>query len=317
MNGGIPRSLSLPRAVPHALFGVLVVACVAVLYGLHGNAEAVGVIGRSALFWMVRRWGGAGGDLSHGWLIPLVSLFVVWTRRRELAAAPRRVCWPAALLVALALLLHVAGIRAQITRVSLASLVLLLWALPLFFYGAAVARLLIFPCAYLVFCIPMSFLDSVTLPLRLLASAASEALLNGLGIAVVRTGTVLRSASGDFALEVADVCSGLRYLLAMMALSAPYAVLTQRTAVRRCALFAASVPVAVIANVVRVVAIGLVASATDHETALRVYHDYSGYIVFAVGLGLLLGLGSVMRVDGCARVRQWVQDTRSRRMRRT
>jgi exosortase/archaeosortase family protein len=77
------------------------------------------------------------------------------------------------------------------------------------------------------------------------------------------------------------------------------------------------VPVAVLANMVRVVAIGVVAHLTDHETAIRVYHDYSGYIVFGVGLGLLLGLGTLMRMDIKARVKRWAEGLRSESMRRT
>ena len=284
------------------------------LYVLHGNAEDVSFRGRSAIRWMVARWSGAGGDLSHGWLIPLVSAFVIWRKRGDFAAADKQVYWLGLFVVAAALLLHLAGIRAQLTRVSLSSLILLLWGIPLFLFGRPTAKLLVFPCAYLFFCIPLSFLDSLTFPLRMLASATASFLLGGLGVPIVRVGTVIHSATpGGFALDVADACSGLRYVLAMLALAAAYAYLTQPTLARKWLLFAAALPVAVAANVFRILAIGIVAQLFGEEAAVGLYHDYSGYIVFAIGILLVMSVGSLLESGISRKLAAWRARCRSRR----
>jgi len=129
-----------------------------------------------------------------------------------------------------------------------------------------------------------------------MASGISSWLLNRLGIETVRTGTAIySSAAGGFSFDVADACSGLRSLLAMTALTAAYAYLTQRTFVCRWLLFLSAVPLAMAGNIVRVLTIALVAEGLGMDTAMRVYHDYSGFLVFIVAVLLMLGVGELLR----------------------
>ena len=181
----------------------------------------------------------------------------------------------------------------------LGSLLLLIWGTPYLLFGAVVARLLVFPCAYLAFCIPLSFLDSLTFPLRLMASHAATVMLNGLGIAAINQGTAIRSTAGvGFNLEVADPCSGLRSLLAMAAVTALYAYLSQRTTVRQWLLFAACVPLAVCGNIIRILSVAIVAHVAGQDRATGYYHDYSSFVFFATAIVLMMGLGSLLN-------RQW------------
>jgi exosortase len=246
---------------------------------------------------MIARWNDPvsyGTDYSIGWLIPLVSMWVIFRRRDELAAVPRRICWYGLAVIVLALAFHWLGARAQQTRVSLVSFVMLLWGIPFFIYGRGVARLLAFPLAYLLFCIPYNFLDAATFPLRLLASAVAAGTLNGLGLPVERTGTIIRSLSeGGFDFNVADPCSGLHSLLAMSAITAVFAFLTQPTLFRKWALFVSAIPIAIASNVTRIVIVSLIAAALGAELALKVYEQLSGYLVFIVGIGLMLGLAQL------------------------
>ena len=275
--------------------------CIPVLlflsYGLNGNGEEVAARGRSAILWMTARWSGVAGDLSHGWVIPLVSLFVVWRNRRSLVDAVRPPSTAGLCVLGLALILLPIGVRIQQTRLSLVSLVGVLWGLPFYLWGWSVAKRLIFPCAYLLFCVPMSFLDSMTFPLRLFASGTAAVVLNGLGVAVTRVGTaIVSSAGGGINLDVADPCSGLRYLLAMTALTAAYAFITQKTLFKKWLLFLMAIPLAVAGNVARVAAIGLVAHFFGQKAAMGLYHDYSGYVVFGVAISLMIGLGAFIAV---------------------
>lgn len=284
-----------------------------VLYGLMGNEQETAIYGPSAVRWMLNRWSGAGGDLSHCWIIPIVSLFIVWRRRDELSAAPKQHSYLGYTAVVAALLLHLLGMRAQLTRISLFSLIVLLWAIPWTLYGRRVAALLIFPCAYLIFCIPLSFLNSVTVPLRIIASTMSTAVLNALGIAAVQTGTSIRSAAaGGFNFDVADACSGLRSLLAMTALSAAYAQLTQRTLFKQWFVFLGAIPVAMAGNVARIVTIALIAEGISVKVALGVYHNYSAFIVFPVAILLMMGIGKLVNVDYRNKLTEWKQSVTSR-----
>ncbi|MFH0953379.1 MAG: exosortase/archaeosortase family protein [Verrucomicrobiota bacterium] len=269
-----------------------------VLFHLLGNTTDIRTHGRSALLWTVQRWNDSGGDFSHGWLIPFVSFGIAWFRRRDLAAATKAVRRAGLWVVVLALLLHWIGAKAQQTRMSLTGLILLIWGVPFYLYGWEVAKILLFPCSYLVFCIPLNFLDSLTFPLRIFVTIISTGLLNGLGIAAERSGSAIYSlAAGGFNFDVADPCSGLRSLLAMTALTAVYAYLTQKALLTKWLLFLSSIPLAIIGNVARITTVALVAEAFGEKLALGLYHDYSGYVVFSVAIALMVGVGRLLNVD--------------------
>ena len=289
--------MSRESIIKTSLLGVMSLL-LAILYHVLGNTFQ-SVPTRSVFVWMAVRWHDSaayGADYSHGWLIPFVSLAALWFRRRQLRAAPKATAWGGLAFVAAALLLHWVGARIQQPRLSLLSLMLLLWAIPFTLYGAAVARWLVFPCGYLAFCIPLNFMSSLAFPLRMLAASTATGVLNGLGVATQRSGSAIYFASyGGFGLDVADPCSGLRSLLALMALGAAYAYFTQHGLLRQWALFALSMPIAVLANILRIVTIGLVAQSLGHRRALTVYHDYSGYLIFVVATAMMIAVGQLLQ----------------------
>jgi exosortase len=290
----------------------VIVGLAFVLFHLLGNTERIHAYGRSVIDWMLTRWrdpAAFGGiDYSHGFFIPLVSIGVLWWRRNDLIAAPKYVSRIGLAIVLLALLIHWMGAKSQQPRVSLFSLLMLFWGIPFYFYGWSVAKLLIFPCAYLIFCIPLNFLDSLTFPLRILSTIISTTVLNGLGIEAERSGSAIYStAAGGFTFDVADPCSGIRSLLAMTALAAVYAFVTQKTLLKKWVLFISSIPLAIVGNIARIVTIALVAEAFGQKAATGLYHDYSSYIFFPVAIGLMVGIGSLLNLNLQRAWSQWKQ----------
>ena len=192
-------------------------------------------------------------------------------------------------------LLHAVGFRIAQTRLSLAGLITMVWGIPLYLYGWQTAKILAFPCAYLVFCIPLNFLDGLTFPLRMMAARLSEITLNGLGIEVLRSGMGLYAGEPNpFQLDVADPCSGLRSLLAIAALCSAYAYATLHSLPKRLALFLLAIPLAMAGNVIRIVTVAIVIRMTGSELGMRFYHDYSGYLVFVSVTVLMVGLGQAL-----------------------
>ena len=233
-------------------------------------------------------------DMSHGWLVPLFSLYVLWRQRhalREAAGRPDRV---GAVWVALFLVIAWFGSRGGQSRMEQVSFIGLVWSVPYALWGRRVERLMRFPAVFLFFTVPLSsFLDFFTIHLRLVTSVLATGILNGLGLAVERSGTALfsRVPGGSFNVDVADPCSGIRSLFALMALTAAYAYFSQRSLWRKWALFACSLPIAMIGNMVRIMSICLIARWFGQEAATGYYHDYSGYVVFLVGVLLMVQAG--------------------------
>ena len=235
-------------------------------------------------------------DMSHGWLVLPFSLYVLWTERDDLKRTPGAPSLWGLLACIPCVLLAVLGTRGLQLRFEQLGFIGLCITLPWAFYGRRFARLFIFPALFLLFTIPLStFLDTVTIHLRLLASSTALFVLKGFGLDVVQRGTaVISQGAHPFSVDVAAPCSGMRSIFALMALTAAYAWFTQRTWLRRGVLFACSIPLAVLGNISRILTICLVAATSSHEFALGFYHDYSGYIVFVVAIALMVACGGLI-----------------------
>ena len=142
------------------------------LFHLHGNSQEVATCRNSLFLWLKSRW---VNDFAYCMFLPLASLLALWMQRKALAAAPKRVDWRGAVPLLAGLFLHWVGVLAQQPRISAAGLIGVLWGLPFLMYGWEVAKLTIFPCGYLVLAIPLNFIDSMTSPLRILATKMASA----------------------------------------------------------------------------------------------------------------------------------------------
>ena len=234
-------------------------------------------------------------DMSFGWYVPLFSLYVLWTERAKVRASLGAPSWGGLVFALPFLALGFLGVRGVQLRFEIVAFVGLIIAVPWAFFGRATAKAVLFPALFLLFCIPLAtFLDVVTVHLRLLASSTAFAVARGLGADIVQQGTMVGAADGSFAIDVADPCSGLRSLFALMALTAGYAYFTQPTWPRRGILFAASVPIAILGNVARILSIVLVANYASSDFATGFYHDYSGFVVFAVAILLMVATGEAI-----------------------
>lgn len=234
-------------------------------------------------------------DMSYGWYIPLFSLYVLWQERRKIVESLGKPSVIGLLFVLPSLLVGFLGIRGLQVRFEILGFIGLLFGLTWTFFGRRTVGSAIFPIGFLLFCMPLhSYLDLVTIHLRLLAVSIAAGTLQGCGVEIVRQGTMLVSPTGAFAIDIAEPCSGLRSLFAMMALTAGYAYFTQPTWFRRGLLFALSIPIAILGNVSRIFSIVIVAATCSADFATGFYHDYSGYIVFLVAILLMVATGGLI-----------------------
>ena len=137
----------------------------------------------------------------------------------------------------------------------------------------------------------------------MVATSMAYGLLNGLGIECERVGTQLMSPF--FRLNVEAPCSGLRSLLAMTALSAVYAHYTQKSLVTKWLLFLASIPIAVAGNIGRIISIALVSITAGQQFGTGLHHDWSGYVLFALAISLMIGFGKVLQINYKESFQRW------------
>ena len=225
-------------------------------------------------------------DFSHGFLVPFFSIFLIWDKRKTLQAIPVRQSWAGVPLIVLALFIFFVGVYGAELFSSRFSFILLTCGLIWTFLGRRMLRELLFPIAVLVLAIPLPAIlfNRITFPLQLLASQLASNILPMLGVPVLREGNVIELPA--MRLEVAEACSGIRSLMSLFTLSVFYGYFTERTNTRRWLLALASIPIAVAANVVRIVGTGLCVQYWDPSKAV-------GFFSRVLGLAHVSGLAWV------------------------
>ena len=226
-------------------------------------------------------------NFSHGFLVPLFSLFVVWRDRSRLRSLPREPSSWGLLIIAFSLGVLVVGVLGAELFLARISLLFLVGGLILVFFGASYFFALFFPLSVLLLMIPIPTIifNEITLPLQILASKLAAAALPWLGVPVLREGNIINLPA--MSLEVVDACSGIRSLLSLITLAVIYGyVMTSLRWVRVVLAFAA-IPIAIVANSLRIVVTGLLVQYWDPGKAEGFFHIFSGWLVFLIAVVML------------------------------
>jgi len=226
-------------------------------------------------------------DYSHGFLVPFFALFLLWDKRKALSNTPIQQSWRGIALVVFAIIVLILGVYGVDLFTARISFVLLLAGLIWTLFGSRILRELRFPLLVLVLAIPFPTIlfNQITFPLQLFASRIASDILPLLGVPVLLEGNVIQLPV--MKLEVAEACSGIRSLMSLFTLAIFYGYFLERTTRRRLLLALASIPIAVTANVFRIVGTGLCVQYWDPEKALGFFHEFSGWVMFVISLGCL------------------------------
>jgi len=232
-------------------------------------------------------FGMANADNSYCLLVPFISLYFVWQKKADLKLARQSNSSVGLVVLITGLLVYLVSYAGGVLVVQRLMMVLSLIGLVLYLYGAEVFRIMRFPLLFLLFMIPVpeSIVNTVSFPLQTYATIISSKIIQLLGIPVYREGHMLYFLETQ--LEVAEACSGIRSISAMLMLSVIFVHLIEDNRVMKFAIVLSSVIVAFLANIVRVSGTGVLAHYFGAEVALGFLHEFSGMVVFAVGLGML------------------------------
>jgi exosortase len=224
---------------------------------------------------------------THGYLVPLFSLFLLWRRRELLAGAMPGWGWWGVLLVSLGAGLRVAAAYVYFDWLDAASLAPCLAGFCLLLGGRPALRWAWPAIAFLFFMIPLPFRVETAFGqyLQGVATAASTYFLQTVGLPALAEGnTILLSHSR---VGVVEACSGLSMLLVFFALATAVAVVVRRPWLDKAVVLLSAVPIAVVANVARITATALAQEWFGPEAAHDFFHDYAGWMMMPLALGLL------------------------------
>lgn len=239
--------------------------------------------------WMIDRWTENDTYYSHGFLVPLVSAFIIWLKRENLGKMKIKPTNPGWLLFLFGISIHFVSALLKVYFTSGFSLILVLVGLVLLFLGKEFLKQLMFPISFLLFMIPLPLvaIANISFKLKIFAATISTVIVNKLGVPAIREGSVIKTMHSYLIVE--DPCSGIRSLIALIALGALMAYFSNICKVKRAVLFASSVPIAIATNIIRIVALSLASEMYGAKFATGVFHNVMGILVFVFAfVGLVI-----------------------------
>jgi len=241
----------------------------------------------------------APSDWGHAYVIPFISMYLVWREREQIVRTPISTFWPGLLPFLLGIGAYfVSMVVIKNHMIQGLSIVLTIAGLALWLTGPRMFRILFLPIAYLVFAITISemIMVKITFQLQLIASQGAGFMLGVIGplmgFAVEVDGNTLKvtpRGGQEIPLNVAEACSGMRMVIAFIALAGAVALISAKHWWQRVAVIALALPVAILMNVIRVAVLG-VASTFDGELAKGDAHMMIGTLLLLPGLLLFLGI---------------------------
>lgn len=278
---------STDRGSPRPAWGAYVLAAGLVLC----FAEYLG--------WMLERWW-RDEYYGHGFLIPIISGWLIYHHRARLRALPRARFGLGLPVMAAGVAMHVVATWMGVNFPSGFAFIITLYGAVIWVWGWPVARAVAFPVAYLAFMVPLARLlvDQFAQPLQLFSAQFGGALAHAIGVPTEVDGTTIHIPGYTF--EVAIVCSGLKSSIAMSALAALYAYMLDAAMWKRVVILLASAPVAIVANAGRIFVTLVLGQVFGSEAAEGFFHSVSGVVVFMFALIGLFLVGAMLR---CTKIR--------------
>ena len=228
-------------------------------------------------------------NYSHGFIVLPCCAWIVWRERKRIAAQVLKPSWMGLAIIVGALAMLVLGVLGAELFLSRTSFIVLLAGLIVQFRGWRFFRAVLLPWAILFLAVPLPAIifNQVALPLQFEASRLASGMLALLGVPVLRQGNVIVLPS--LTLDVVEACSGLRSLVSLITLAVLYGYFFERRNSIRTLLVLAAVPIAVLANGVRIMGTGLLGQYWSPEKAEGFFHTFTGVLIFFVSVALLVG----------------------------
>lgn len=276
-----PVSSAVPRAArlePPRAIHILIVALVGILAVTYWETVLL----------LVGRWN-SDPNYSHGFLVPLVSFYLLRRNGSDTEAdvSGRGGVFVGVTLISLGALSRGCTVLVPSLFLECLSLLVTLWGLAWLLGGRRWGRRSAAPIAFLLFMVPWpsAGYSRMAFPLQLLVSQAAAATLEELGIPILRDGNLLRLPGQT--MHVAEACSGLRQLVAFLAIGTCAAILLPRPAWYRLTVFCSAIPIAIFINILRVVGTGYIAQLGYAEWTSGAFHVAEGLIMVGMGLALM------------------------------
>jgi exosortase D (VPLPA-CTERM-specific) len=245
---------------------------------------------------MTRAW--ESEEYSHGYFLPLISLFLIWQQKDRLERLRFDGAWLGVLVVGFGLFVFIAGELATLYTVIQYGFLVVLYGLALALLGWRGFKLIAIPLFILFFMVPLpAFLyNNLSAKLQLISSEWGVWFIRQFGISVFLDGNVIDL--GEMKLQVAEACNGLRYLFPLTSIGFIVAYFYKGAMWKRVLVFLSTIPITILMNSFRIGAIGVTVEYWGEEMAEGFLHDFEGWVVFMASFGLLFILMWLLTLVG-------------------
>lgn len=245
-----------------------------------------GVQFADGIAYMVQSWN-SREEYSHGFLIPVIVLYLVWQRSDDLRTTEFAGGWPGVALAAFGLLLYLVGELATVYTIIQYAFVLFVLGLAWATLGTRAFRVIAIPLCLLFFMVPFPNFtyNSLSSKLQLLSSEIGVMVIRAFGIGVFLEGNVIDL--GSYKLQVIEACNGLRYLFPLMTLGVIVAYFYHAALWKRVLVFVSTVPITILMNSFRIGVIGVMVEYWGQGMAEGFLHDFEGWAIFMVCFAIL------------------------------
>jgi exosortase D (VPLPA-CTERM-specific) len=251
---------------------------------------------------LLKRWNSE--DFSYCYLVPFVFIYLVYTSRQSLADRELRSSGWGFVVLLLSGFVYLGGKLGSVETLAYMAIWFAAVGMALLAAGFGAVRTFAFPFLILAFIVPLPpFLNQLfTFKLKLISSALSVNLMRAAGLSVFREGNIIDL--GVTQLQVVDACSGLRYVYPLVLMGLVFAYLFHKRWWERIVIIAATIPISVLSNAIRIAITGYLTLKVSPEAAEGFFHGFSGWLIFMVSFVFLVILSRLLKTVGMRVLKQ-------------
>jgi exosortase len=257
-----------------------------------------GIFYFNTLGWLIESWL-YNEYYSHGFLVPLISGYILWNMRKDLAAMENRQSQYGLFVFMGGILIQIISAMWTIRFLSGISLLVTIAGVIIYLYGWEFMKKIWFPFLFLILMIPMPFVDMIVAPAQTISVIATSGMANLVGIQTLREGLILKTSSGLF--EVGIECSGINSLISLFTIGIIFSYILEGSNLMKATVVLSAIPLAMAGNIIRITSVLAVAGKYGKEAAINYFHDLSSLLLFSVAL---IGLFLVGRCFGRLRFKK-------------
>lgn len=246
----------------------------------------IGIFYYNTFQWLIESWL-HNEYYSHGFLILIVSTYIIWNMREGLKTIEKKQSNIGLGFIVGGILLQIFSVQWTIRSLSGISLLLTITGIVIYIYGWEVLKKIKFPLILMLLAIPVPFIETIATPIQTISAISSAEIAQKIGLPIHRDELIIYLPNASF--EIGLSCSGINSIISLFAIGIIFAFMLEGSRLMKTTIIISAIPLALTGNIIRIVSILIIGNKYGQEVALDYFHDFSSLLLFSIALiGLFL-----------------------------